>query len=125
METETDSAEVKGSPAIDVMLNDDIKDDDGGAGADNITVNAGVTVEVTGASSDLIFRSGDQIIVNATAIAQSTGSGGNVTLISGFADTDNDGSMTLNGTVLANTTPDCWSTLSPLAVFVPSAVFLQ
>ncbi|HPM81731.1 MAG TPA: DNRLRE domain-containing protein, partial [Candidatus Anammoximicrobium sp.] len=78
--------------------------DDNGAGLDNITVNSNVTVEVTGANQDLIFQSGDQIIINTNATVRSTGSGGNVVLESGYNDADNDGSMTLDGTVSAAST---------------------
>ena len=66
---------------------------------DNITVDAGVTVESTGA--DVVFEAGDRIIVNNTAVVH-TG-GGNVTFDSGSGDTDSHGSMTLDGTVSAGT----------------------
>ena len=69
---------------------------------DNVTVNAGVTVQSTGA--DVIFEAGDRINVTATAIVQATALGGDVTFDSAFGDTDNDGSMTLNGTINANAT---------------------
>src|SRR5262249_42523980 len=66
---------------------------------DNITVNAGVTVTAT--AGNITFRAGDRIIINATATVQATASTGNVTLESGFGDSDNDGSQTLDGTISA------------------------
>ncbi len=69
---------------------------------DNITVNMGVTVESTG--GEVTFEAGDRIIINDMAVVTASGAGGDVTFDSGFADTDTDGSMTLNGTVAANAT---------------------
>lgn len=64
---------------------------------DNITVNAGVTVQST--SGDVTFNAGDRIVLNNTSIVQSNT--GNVTLNSGVGDTDNDGQQTLDGTITA------------------------
>jgi Ca2+-binding RTX toxin-like protein len=75
--------------------------DNGVADADNITVNSGITVEVTGASNTLTFQSGDKIVINSTAIVRSTGAGGDVVLESGYGNTDGDGAMTLSGVVSA------------------------
>lgn len=72
---------------------------------DNIAVNAGVTVESTG--GDVIFQAGDRIIISDDLINGSAtvkADVGNVSLISGFGDTDNDGSQTLDGTIQAGTT---------------------
>lgn len=69
---------------------------------DNVTVNNGVTVESTG--GDVQFTAGDRIVINSTAVVRASGSGGDVTLNSGYADTDNDGSMILDGTIAANNT---------------------
>ena len=69
---------------------------------DNIVVNSSVTVESTG--GDVKFEAGDRIVINDMAVVTASGAGGDVTLDSGFGDTDNDGSMTLDGTVAANAT---------------------
>jgi hypothetical protein len=69
---------------------------------DNITVNAGVTV--TASDGDVLFEAGDRIIINATATVQATAAGGNVTFRSAVGDTENDGLMTLDGTVSAGAT---------------------
>src|SRR5207248_7834040 len=67
-------------------------------GLDNITVNAGVTVESTG--GDVVFQAGDDITVNATAVVQALS--GNIDFRTGFGDNDGEGVMALNGTVAAN-----------------------
>jgi hypothetical protein len=64
--------------------------------ADDLTINAGVTVSVTG--GDLNLRAGDEVIVNGTASAS-----GLLTLIAGFGDVDNNGGLILNGTLNAGT----------------------
>jgi hypothetical protein len=67
---------------------------------DNITVNAAVTVQST--SGDVKFLAGDDIVINATASVLATS--GNIDFRTGFADADNEGIMTINGTVSANAT---------------------
>lgn len=66
---------------------------------DNITVNAGVTVAAT--AGKVVFEAGDRIVIEATAVVTATANSGEVILQSGVDDTDNDGSMTLDGTVSA------------------------
>lgn len=65
---------------------------------DNITVNAGVTVRSTG--GDVLFNAGDRIIITNTSTVRADV--GNIVLTSGVADTDNDGSQTLDGTIRAD-----------------------
>ena len=71
--------------------------DNNPAHTDNITVNAGVTVQSTG--GNVVFLAGDDIVINSTAqvLAQS----GNIDLPSGFNDTDNEGAITLNRTIFS------------------------
>src|SRR5207302_8130779 len=64
---------------------------------DNVTVNAGVTVQSTG--GDVVFQAGDNLVVNATAQVLATA--GSVGLTSGFGDNDGEGAQTLDGTVSA------------------------
>lgn len=73
------------------------------AATDDITVNAGVTVQST--AGDVTFNAGDDIILtDNTSIVSATGANGDVTMNSGVADTDNVGIQTLNGQINANTT---------------------
>jgi len=65
---------------------------------DNVTVNAGITVQSTG--GDVVFLAGDDIVINSTA--QILAPGGNIDLRAGFNDTDNEGVILLNGTVSAS-----------------------
>src|SRR5207302_515706 len=67
---------------------------------DNITVNAGITVQSTG--SDVIFQAGDNIVINATA--QVLAPAGNISFTSGFGDNDGEGAQTLDGTISASAT---------------------
>lgn len=66
-------------------------------GVDNVTVNAGVTVQST--NSGIIFWAGDDVVINSTATVQA---GGNIDFQTGFNDNDSEGTMTLNGAVVAN-----------------------
>jgi hypothetical protein len=65
---------------------------------DNVTVNAGVTVQST--NGDVVFQAGDNIDVSATASVLALN--GNISLTSGFADNDGEGAQTLDGTIQAN-----------------------
>jgi|GEM_PF-3770755 len=66
---------------------------------DDITVNSGVIVQSTG--GDVDFTSGDSIILQSTSqVISLTGA---VNFIAGMGDTDNDASVTLNGTISAST----------------------
>lgn len=65
---------------------------------DNVSVNATVTVRSTG--GNVIFNAGDQILVNGTGTV--IANTGNIVLTSGVADTDTNGSQTLDGTIQAN-----------------------
>ncbi|MGZ0165047.1 MAG: hypothetical protein ACKVII_14085, partial [Planctomycetales bacterium] len=69
---------------------------------DNITVNAGFTVQST--AGNVLFEAGDRINVAATATVLATSSAATITLDSGFGDTDSDGAMTLDGAITGNTT---------------------
>jgi hypothetical protein len=71
-------------------------DDTAGPNNDNVTVNAGVTLQSTG--GDVDFNAGDDIVITATATVSASG---NVTFNSAFNDNDNEGMQTLNGTVSA------------------------
>lgn len=64
--------------------------------ADDLTVNAGVTVSSTG--GDVNLRAGDDVILQATSVVQAAGS---VFIIAGFGDLDGGGDLILNGTVIA------------------------
>ena len=77
-------------------------EDAGALATDDVTVNAGVTVQST--AGDVTFNAGDDIVINGTATVQATAANGDVTLNSGVADNDNVGTQTLDGTVSANTT---------------------
>ncbi|HEY1379409.1 MAG TPA: VCBS repeat-containing protein [Gemmataceae bacterium] len=70
---------------------------DAPAFADDLTVNAGVTVRSTG--GDVVLLAGDDVIVNGTAQAA-----GDVDLRSGFGDTDGEGVIAINGAVTAAAT---------------------
>src|SRR5205085_358433 len=65
---------------------------------DNVTVNAGITVQSTG--GDVVFQAGDNIVINATAQVLATA--GNVSFTSGFGDNDGEGAQTLDGTLSAS-----------------------
>ena len=65
---------------------------------DDITVNAGVTVESTGGDVDL--TSGDGIVTQAGSLLKSDA--GAVNLSIGVGDDDNDAALTLNGTISGN-----------------------
>src|SRR5262245_51017941 len=67
---------------------------------DNVTVNAGITVQSTG--GDVVFQAGDNVVINATA--QVLAPTGNVSFTSGFGDNDNEGAQTLDGTISASAT---------------------
>ena len=67
-------------------------------GVDNVTVNAGVTVQST--ASGVFFLAGDDIVINSTGAVQAPN--GNVDFRAGFSDNDNEGLITLNGSVAAN-----------------------
>src|SRR5205823_5373138 len=67
---------------------------------DNITVNAGITVQSTG--GDVVFQAGDNIVINATA--QVLAPAGNISFTSGFGDNDGEGAQTLDGTISASAT---------------------
>tara|TARA_R110002072_G_scaffold243821_2_gene403150 strand:- start:147970 stop:171135 length:23166 start_codon:yes stop_codon:yes gene_type:complete len=77
-------------------------EDAGAATNDDVTVNAGVTVQST--AGDVTFNAGDDIVIAATGVVQATAAGGDVTLNAGVGDNDNQATMTLDGTVSANTT---------------------
>ncbi len=77
-------------------------EDAGALATDDVTVNAGVTVQST--AGDVTFNAGDDIVITATGVVQATAANGDVTLNSGVADNDNVGTQTLDGTVSANTT---------------------
>jgi hypothetical protein len=64
---------------------------------ENITVNAGVTIQTT--TGNLVLEAGDQIILQPGSIVQAAAT--EVILRSGLGDTDNTGGMTLNGTLRA------------------------
>ena len=66
---------------------------------DNITVDAGISVESTG---DVVFFAGDDIIIDATADVLAPA--GNIDFRTGFGDNDNEGIMTIDGTVSASAT---------------------
>jgi hypothetical protein len=63
---------------------------------DNVTVNAGVTVQSTG--GDVVFQAGDDIVITAGATVHASG---NISLTSAFGDTDAEGAIQLNGAVVA------------------------
>ncbi len=67
---------------------------------DDITVNAGVTVESTG--GDVNLTSGDSIVMQSGSVVKSDT--GNVNLRAGSGDNDNDASMSLNGSIQASGT---------------------
>ena len=77
-------------------------EDAGALATDDVTVNAGVTVQST--AGDVTFNAGDDIVITATGVVQATAANGDVTLNSGVGDNDNVGTQTLDGTVSANTT---------------------
>src|SRR5205807_776547 len=65
---------------------------------DDITVNAGVTVQSTG--GDVTFVSGDSIITQPGSVIQAAGA---INLTIGNGDTDNDAVFNLQGTLIAGT----------------------
>jgi hypothetical protein len=69
--------------------------DNSGFHNDNITVNTGVTVAST--VGDVVFDSGDDVVINGTVQSQFR----DVDLVAGFADTDGEGVISINGTVSA------------------------
>ena len=79
-------------------------EDAGAATNDDVTVNAGVTVQST--AGNVTFNAGDDIVITAGATVQATaaGAGGDVTLNAGVGDNDNQATMTPDGTVSGNTT---------------------
>jgi fibronectin-binding autotransporter adhesin len=66
---------------------------------DDLTVNAGVTVESTG--GNVIFTSGDSIVLQAGSLVKSDA--GSVTLTAGVGDDDNDAALILGGPVQGGT----------------------
>ena len=72
--------------------------DNNGIHIDNITVNAGVTVQSTG--GDVVFHAGDDVIVNGTVQSGAR----DVNLVAGFGDTDGEGVIAINGTASATAT---------------------
>jgi hypothetical protein len=91
--------------------------DNNGVHVDNITVNSGVTVTSTG--GDVVFRAGDDVVINGTVQSQFR----DVDLVAGFGDTDNEGVITLNGTVsaVATATLNVNSTNTALGAGTPIA----
>ncbi|MFL5329457.1 MAG: hypothetical protein ACJ8C4_11135 [Gemmataceae bacterium] len=59
--------------------------------ADDLSVNAGITVESTG--GDVILQAGDDIILNALSLVKADLAGSTVTLSAGFGDTDGSGAI--------------------------------
>src|SRR5690606_19354074 len=64
---------------------------------DDLTINAGVTVEVT--AGDLTLIAGDDIVIGTGAEASASGA---VSLVAGFGDLDGGGGIVINGTVSGN-----------------------
>ncbi|MEZ5593177.1 MAG: hypothetical protein R3F53_21695 [Gammaproteobacteria bacterium] len=67
--------------------------DDGAADTDNITVNAGVTVQSTG--GDVTLQAGDDVFMGIGATISANGT---LDLTAGFGDTDGDGGITMAAT---------------------------
>jgi hypothetical protein len=65
---------------------------------DNITVNAGITVQSI--DRNVVFEAGDDIAINTAA--QVLALNGNVSLTSGFGDNDGEGKQALDGTISAS-----------------------
>ncbi len=94
---DTDSTITAGSPitfAVNTTTNTGsgntftyTSSDDGAAGADDITINSGVTVSET--TGSLAMLSGDSVVVDGDISAAE-----DITLQAGVADTDSDGSIT-------------------------------
>ena len=67
---------------------------DAGVFADDLTINAGVTVSVT--AGNLTLQAGDEIVLNGTSVATASGT---ITLNVGFNDLDGVGGAVIRGTI--------------------------
>ncbi|MBI1346897.1 hypothetical protein GC163_11480 [bacterium] len=63
---------------------------------DDLTINTGVTVSVTGGASELILQAGDDVIIDGAATSNL-----NLIVTAGFNDLDSSGAIVLSGTLTA------------------------